>query len=493
MTDQEPGQEPPHIPDLDGDSEVSKTVLPGAATLLSAIEDPVRLYMREIGRIDLLDADDEFWLSSRMKAQDLVVELRGRFTHPAQGENYALMEAIFEEILAINDELFKVSWKDKGIAKIIQVSKPDIYQITLETQKLRQTWQVDQPSYLRGYFAKNYWDIGKKQRDEIKQIFRLYLCLYLLPPQLAQMLLEHLSRKSRLPGGAFFKDNLPDKGVLQANFTEIDLRNGESCQVLTLANLRLVVSVAKRYMNRGIPFLDLIQEGNLGLLRAVQKFDPTLGYKFSTYATWWIRQSISRYIAEHARTIRIPVHMYESISRVLRIQRYLTQKLGRDPTVEEMALESDFLDDASVEAILHAQKEEVSLDPIHLIAWEDAADKIRNILKVAEEPISLERPVGDEDNSTLGDFIEDQEAVAPMDEAAREMLREQVRRSLSSLSERERQVLELRFGLIDGQEHTLEEVSRYYNVTRERVRQIEAKALRKLRHPSRSSDLREFL
>ena len=185
--------------------------------------------------------------------------------------------------------------------------------------------------------------------------------------------------------------------------------------------------------------------------------------------------------------------MYESISRVLRIQRFLTQQLGRDPTIEEMALESEFLDDASVEAILHAQNEHVSPDPTHLIAWEDAADKIRNILKVAEEPISLERPVGDADNSTLGDFIEDQEAVAPMDEAAREMLGEQVRRSLSSLSERERQVLELRFGLIDGQEHTLEEVSRYFNVTRERVRQIEAKALRKLRHPSRSSDLREFL
>ena len=493
MTDQEPGQEPPHIPDLNGDNKASNATLPGAATLLSAIEDPVRLYMREIGRIDLLDADDEFWLSSRMKAQDLVVELGSRFTQPEQGECQALMQVIFDEILAINADLFKASWKGNVVAKKIRVSIPDIYQIVLETQTLRQTWQVDQPSYVRAYFVQNFWVSEKKQRDEIKQIFRLYLCLYLLPPQLTQALLAHLSRKSRMPSGSFFKDNVPEESVLQTNFTEIDLRNGESSQVLTLANLRLVVSVAKRYMNRGIPFLDLIQEGNLGLLRAVQKFDPTLGYKFSTYATWWIRQSISRHIAEHARTIRIPVHMYESISRVLRIQRFLTQQLGRDPTIEEMALESEFLDDASVEAILHAQNEHVSPDPTHLIAWEDAADKIRNILKVAEEPISLERPVGDADNSTLGDFIEDQEAVAPMDEAAREMLGEQVRRSLSSLSERERQVLELRFGLIDGQEHTLEEVSRYFNVTRERVRQIEAKALRKLRHPSRSSDLREFL
>ena len=275
---------------------------------------------------------------------------------------------------------------------------------------------------------------------------------------------------------------------------EFQVRDGLAAQQrLTSANLRLVVSVAKRYIGRGMSFSDLISEGNIGLLRAVQKFDHELGFKFSTYATWWIRQAISRAIADQARTIRIPVHMVESINRLSRVQRRLAQELGRDPSPEEMALELDLMAPEDKRAIEEAIRNERPLDAELERRWQRAALKVQRIHRVSQEPMSLDMPVGQEENSSLGDFIEDDTLPGPADAANHQLLREQMQDILGQLTLREREVLEMRFGLADGTSHTLEEVGQHFGVTRERIRQIEAKALRKLRHPIRSHKLRDYL
>ena len=299
--------------------------------------------------------------------------------------------------------------------------------------------------------------------DHVKMYLKEIGKVNLLTPE------EELSLAKRMADGEKAKEQLEEIGeeIDEDTKKQIDLliADGEKAKKsLAEANLRLVVSIAKRYVGRGMLFLDLIQEGNLGLIKAVDKFDYTKGYKFSTYATWWIRQAITRAIADQARTIRIPVHMVETINKLVRVSRQLVQELGREPTPEELAKELNM--------------------PV---------DKVREISKISQEPVSLETPIGEEEDSHLGDFIPDEDAPAPSEAAGFVLLKEQLGAVLETLSEREAKVLRLRFGLDDGRARTLEEVGKEFDVTRERIRQIEAKALRKLRHPSRSKKLKDFL
>ncbi|MCL4268228.1 MAG: sigma-70 family RNA polymerase sigma factor [Anaerolineales bacterium] len=449
-------------------------------------EDPVRLYLREIGQVKLLAADSEFRLATLIEADRLIGTLQKlkqrRGTSPASSVYHSLIS----EMLTSWDRLIED-------ADRIDQELPNLALLVAEAQSLHAGWEFDSPSYLRAYLDNGNWGVDHLWDNLARHAYSVYLSLYLLPFKYAEWLIGHVRVHHGFPSQRSMYRNLPADEDLLDEMDAVRARAMDANQALIRANLRLVVSVAKRYLGRGIPLLDLIQEGNMGLLRAIGKFDPRRGFKFSTYATWWIRQSINRSIAEQARTIRIPVHLFESISRILRAQRHLTQTLGREPTNEELALEVGYLSAPDVQAILRAHAENKTISPELKRRLDVASQKVTRALRSAEETVSLEGPVGDDESSALGDFIEDEDALSPMDAAAREMLREQIQHALASLSEREREVLELRFGLKDGKEHTLEEVSRYFDVTRERVRQIEAKALRKLRHPSKSRELRDYL
>ncbi len=463
-------------------------LLDNPSLVMELSEDPVRLYLKEIGGIQLLDTNREFWLATRLETSRRIDALSRihPLTRKSANNATAIYKALYEELLTDWKRLMEDTSR-------LGYECPDLVLILSEAQMLRQTWDSDSPSYLHSYLDNGLWGRDTLWDSVARYAFTVFVCLYVLPVELAEQVRGHIEEGGGMPTTRSFARMLPSENVLLEELNEIRLRAQEAHHAIIRANLRLVVSVAKRYIGRGSSFLDLIQEGNIGLLRAVSKFDPTRGYKFSTYATWWIRQSISRSIADQARTIRIPVHIFESINRLLRIQRKLTQDLGRDPTPEELALEAGFLEQKDEQVIRAARQEDSAVPPDTRRRWMRAAAKVSRIMRAAEEPMSLESPVGNEDSSQLGDFIEDEDALEPMDAAAREMLREQVKNALAVLSERERQVLELRFGLVDGKDHTLEEVGQYFNVTRERIRQIEAKALRKLRHPTRSRHLRDYL
>jgi RNA polymerase primary sigma factor len=464
-------------------------------------EDSVKLYLKEIGNIELLSPDQEFWLATCLEAPKRL-DLLSR-QHPLARDDSlsAPDKAENESQLPVARPIYHALYEDLTTAwsRVVQdtfrlgYDCPDLGLILTEAQMLRKTWQSEVPSYLRAYLDNGLWGKDDLWNGVARNAFAVFLYLYMLPDKIATALEEYVAANHDLWAEKDFLTHLPDEATLQTELEGIYTLSDQAYHAVIRANLRLVVSVAKRYIGRGSSFLDLIQEGNIGLLRAVSKFDPARGYKFSTYATWWIRQSISRSIADQARTIRIPVHIFESLNRLLRVQRDLIQKLGREPTVEDIALEAGYLEPKDKQAILRAQSDSTPMDDDVRRRLNRAASKVNRILRALEEPVSLDSPVGNEDSSQLGDFIEDEDAQEPMDAAAREMLRESIKNALAVLSERERQVLELRFGLVDGKDHTLEEVGQYFNVTRERIRQIESKALRKLRHPTRSRNLRDFL
>jgi RNA polymerase primary sigma factor len=456
--------------------------------ILEMSDDPVRLYLKEIGRVELLEVDQELWLAVRMDAYKKLQLLRTN--RPARQSNVSVDTAVHR---ALFDEL-RSSWKMVlDASKKQKQSKPEFMLIIGEARQLHETWQGTTPSYLRGWLDNGLWGADQNWEEVARCAITVLTSIYLMPENVRNRLANRLEDGKGIPIKRTYHRWIPETAELKASARNIAYLAEEAQKALIKANLRLVVSVAKRYMGRGIAFLDLIQEGNIGLLRAVEKFDPAKGYKFSTYATWWIRQAISRAIADQARTIRIPVHMVETINRLGRVQRRMVQELGREATYEELALEMDILEPDEVLMITEALSSEFPMDPVLERKWRRAAARVSRIIRIAQEPMSLETPIGPEDSSQLGDFIEDDTMPEPVDAAARELLKEQVQNALSVLSERERQVLEMRFGLLDGKDYTLEEVGRYFNVTRERIRQIEAKALRKLRHPTRSRHLRDYL
>jgi RNA polymerase primary sigma factor len=485
---------------------------------LIGIDDPVRMYLKEIGKVALLTAEEEVVLAKAIELGELAVEDPARalvnlYTWVSTNSEPKARSMAAMRAFDLPKESARVTRDaiDWWVVKRKETISPPIVKFS----KARRAPDLDDEARERIMHAESIMKlIGEDPGDALKQAI-------LFGHSYRQRALDHagaaelveLERWARETAQgivrAYIEDGndaaylhelgydptIPPEVPLEKRAGRLVEQSVDARKRLTEANLRLVVSIAKKYIGRGMSFLDLIQEGNIGLIRAVEKFDYEKGFKFSTYATWWIRQAITRAIADQARTIRIPVHMVETINRLIRVSRTLLQELGREPTVEEIARRM------SRDEIIRELRDKLQREPTDAETDEREAagpqtvspEKVREIMKVSQEPVSLETPIGEEEDSHLGDFIPDLASVAPADAASHQLLKEQVEGVLDSLTPRERRVLQLRFGLEDGRSRTLEEVGRDFNVTRERIRQIEAKALRKLRHPSRSRKLKDYL
>jgi len=423
------------------------------------VDDPVRIYLHEIGRVPLLTAEDEQLLAKKIEAGKHINEIKQDYL-----QKYGREPSATEIMLAMLKELGRAANIIRLIQGQLDLTPTDSLIETVFNAKLRANIDGEINQRLIQTLAHQ---IDEPIPETEQLIINLSLNSSLPPKEVFNAIRDGASLadlENVVTNPDFINSIQAYEEQLKAYLQHIEAEAKKAESHLTRANLRLVVSVAKKHIGRGMSLLDLIQEGNIGLIKAVEKFDYRRGYKFSTYATWWIRQAITRAIADQARTIRVPVHMIETINKLLRVSRRLAQEYGREPTPKEIG-------------------EGMELPP----------EKVREIAKVAQLPISLESPIGEEEDSHLGDFIEDRNALPPPDAASRQLLKEQIDDVLSTLTPREQRVLQLRFGLEDGRSRTLEEVGREFNVTRERIRQIEAKALRKLRHPSRSRRLKDYL
>ena len=474
--------------------EPSAEELEAISADMIGIDDPVRMYLKEIGKVALLTAEEEVVLAKAIELGEQMVEapwkgivsLHEWTLHDTERKTRTTKT---QHRLPFGEEahdLVRRAISDKSNRDLLAAS-PDFHLIKAgrdaqsdgtrerlkEAKKLVHAYneapspETFLPLLDWAYLAVHNGDLDSRDNIGLRAIWD-WTREETAFPALERWILA--GNDADLLKRMGYDPEVPLNTKLRDRKGTIVVIGRDAREQLTSANLRLVVSIAKKYIGRGMSFLDLIQEGNIGLIRAVEKFDYEKGFKFSTYATWWIRQAITRAIADQARTIRIPVHMVETINRLIRVSRQLLQELGREPTVEEIA-----------EAMSKGQ--EVQVTP----------EKVREIIKVSQEPVSLETPIGEEEDCHLGDFIEDRGALAPAEAASHQLLKEQVEAVLDSLTGRERRVLQLRFGLEDGRARTLEEVGKEFNVTRERIRQIEAKALRKLRHPSRSRKLKDYL